>query len=291
MTRKLTQQIVLAAFAAVLVFAPVTSLAPSATLALQGSGGFHWARQQTPFTLQVGDNVDGGWNSMLSAVVADWNRGDTVSFQIVGGATTPQECRSKPGTVQMCNGQYGQPVGWLGLTRLYFDRSGHIDAATVQMNDSFFNANNGQYNSDAARRHTMCHELGHTPGLDHVNTDSCMNDSTAAIFNNLEPINKDFQQLARIYQHSDSTNTIAGSPKKKKKKKKGKGKGRKNTKKTTRGASTPTRTQNGAASTENFFDPAVMPGALSALDGSETVSVERLDDGTQIVTFITWAEK
>ena len=31
------------------------------------------------------------------------------------------------------------------------------------MNDSFLNAGT-KYNTDAARRHTLCHELGHTIG-------------------------------------------------------------------------------------------------------------------------------
>ena len=93
------------------------------------------------------------------------------------------------------------------------------------MNDSFFDTGS-QYNNDAARRHTMCHEIGHTTGLDHVSTNSCMNDSQDAVFNNLHPINKDFNQLARIYNHTDSTTTVAGAQKKDKKDKKKKKSGK-----------------------------------------------------------------
>jgi hypothetical protein len=169
----------------------------------------------------------------------------------------------------------------LGLTRLYFnDRGDHIEAATVQMNDSFFDTNS-EYNNDAARRHTMCHELGHTPGLDHVGTNSCMNDSQFAVFNNLHPINKDFNQLARIYGHEDSTTTVAGAQKKDKKKKKKSGKRNKRSAKRDRKRS--------RAESDGFFSPTSLPSAPSGLAGSETMTVESTDDGRKVVTFITWA--
>ncbi|MBA3450884.1 MAG: hypothetical protein H0T18_06705 [Chloroflexia bacterium] len=283
MTRRLAQQIVITAFALALVIPPLGSVAPPATLALQSSNSYHWERKSSQFTLEVGNNVDGNWNSVLDAVISDWNNGDTVTFRKVSGATSAQSCSPKTGTVQVCNGQYGTAgVGWLGLTRLYFNSRGdHVNAATVQMNDSYL-FGNSDYNNQNARRHTMCHELGHTPGLDHVNTSSCMNNSNNAIFNNLFPISDDFQKLAQIYKHSDSSDSVAKS----KKKKKGKGKGKKNGKSRKNKTGKPA----GSASTQNFFDPAVVPDAATSLDGSETVSVERLEDGTKVVTFVTWAE-
>ena len=170
------------------------------------------------------------------------------------------------------------------MTRLYFNQSGdHIEAATVQMNDSFFDTAS-QYNNDAARRHTMCHELGHTPGLDHVSTSSCMNDSQSAVFNNLHPINKDFNQLARIYNHTDSTTTVAGAQAKDKKDNKKKS-DKKSRKKRNRN-----RRQSRAQS-EGFFSPTSSPSAPNGLNGSETMTVESNEDGRKVVTFITWAEE
>ena len=262
MTRRLAQQIVVATFVVALLLAPLASLAPTA--ATPNSGSFHWGRQSSQFTLQVGSNLSGPWPGILNKVVSDWNKNDTVTFSVVGGGTNPQECRPNTGRVEVCNWRYGTQEGWLGLTRLYFNAAGdHIESATVQMNDSFFDTAN-QYNNDAARRHTMCHEMGHTIGLDHVGTTSCMNDSQSAVFNNVEPINKDFNQLERIYGHSDSTTTVAGGEKKEKNTKKNKNKkksGKKNDKRNRK-----------------------KQGPLS-----ESVTVETTEEGRKVVTFITWA--
>jgi hypothetical protein len=262
-TRRLSQHIVMAAFIVALLLAPLVTVAP---IAASDSGGFHWARQSSQFSLPVGSNLDGPWPGILNEVVADWNKNETVTFNVVSGGTGPQECRPVTGRVETCNWRYGTQEGWLGLTRLYFNDAGdHIEAATVQMNDSFFDTGS-QYNNDSARRHTMCHELGHTSGLDHVTTSSCMNDSQSAVFNNLHPSNKDFNQLARIYNHTDSTTTVAGAQEKDKNDKKKKSGKKKNKKKSHR-----SRKQSGAE--------------------SETMTVESSEDGRKVVTFITWAEE
>ena len=297
MTRRLAQQLVLAAFAVALLVAPLAGLMRGETVASRTPTSFHWARKASQFTLQVGDNVDGGWNSLLTRVVADWNKGDTVTFRVVGGSSGGQECRERQGTVQVCNKPYGTQEGWLGLTRLYFnDRGDHVDAATVMMNDSFLNVGNSQYNSEAARRHTLCHELGHTPGLDHVSSKSCMNDSQQAVFNNVTPINKDFRQLERIYQHKDSNTTVAGKQKaKKKKNKKQESKDRDGKKQRDRDDRKRDRERDrdrrGRAESEGFFDPTSLPAVPSGADADETVMVEMLDDGRTVVTFITWADE
>ena len=274
MPRRLAQHVTMAAFVVALLLAPLATVAPTAATP---TGGFHWARKSPEFTLQVGSNLSGPWPTILKQVVADWNKGDTVTFRIVSGGTGPQECRPVIGRVETCNWRYGTQEGWLGLTRLYFnDRGDHVEAATVQMNDSFFDTNS-EYNNDAARRHTMCHELGHTSGLDHVGSNSCVNDSQFAVFNNLKPIKKDFNQQARIYSHKDSTTTVAGGQKKKKKKS-----GKKNKKRDRK------RSQ---VESNGFFSPTSLPSVPSGLTGSETTTVESTDDGRKVVTFITWADE
>ena len=281
MTRKLAHQLVLAGFAMALLLAPVATV-----LASNVGSGYHWGRKTTQFTLQVGDDVDGVWNKFLGNAIQDWNKNDTVTLKQVSGGTGAQNCNATTGMVEVCNWKYGTQEGWLGLTRLFFnDKGDHVDAATVQLNDSFFEQNNGQYNSDAARRHTICHELGHTMGLDHVTTGSCMNDSQSAVFNNLTPTSKNFKKLAQIYDHKDSSVTVSGTQKKQKNKnQKGNDKHKKNKGKKNRKSG-----QRTAA--ESFFEPTSLPAVPSGLDSSETEIVQALDNGGTMVTFITWAEE
>ena len=270
MPKQLMGRIVLLGVVLALVATPVVAGPTPA-------GGYHWARKDSQFTLQVGDDLDGSWDGYLRKTVSDWNQSGTVTFRVVSGGTGAQDCRPQTGRVEVCNWNYGTQEGWLGLTRLYFDDSGdHIDAATVQMNDSFFEQNNGQYNNDASRQHTMCHELGHTPGLEHVNTSSCMNDSQDAVQHQLVPINKDFNELDRIYQHKDSYTTVGG------KQKKDKDEGKKKHKKHK-------RHQDDRATKDDFFLPTSLPAVPSGLVGTQSEVVQTLEDGRKVVSFITWA--
>jgi hypothetical protein len=227
-------------------------LAPRATA--QMAPAYHWARRQSHFRLRVGDNVSGDWNAYLRAALSDWNQNETVTLIEVDGSTNPQYCQPVPGRVEVCDWWYGTQMGWLGLTRVYFNASGdHIDAATVQLNDSFLYAPNSPYNSDAARRHTLCHELGHTLGLGHPETTSCMNNSQHAVFNYVTPINEDFRDLRQIYEHQDAARTVAQA----------------------------------AEDDLSLFAPASSP----ELDSEEDVMALPLDEGTAVLTFITWADE
>jgi hypothetical protein len=249
--RRFSHPFVLAVLAIALVVVPVAT-----SVAGTSAASYHWARKQSGFKLNVGDNLSGNWDQLLRRTLADWNKNDTVTLDKVGGRTNPRDCRPVMGRVEVCNSEYGTQKGWLGLTQLYFDRSGHIEAATVQMNDSFLNSGS-QYNTDAARRHTLCHELGHTIGLDHVNSRSCMNNSQHAVFNYLKPIRSDFRVLKRIYKHRDGETTISGA----------------------------------SVISEEPVAPASLPAEPREPNATETVTVQTLDDGRKVVTFITWAKK
>jgi hypothetical protein len=261
------------------VAVPLASVLPSS--ASSANGNYRWAVKQTPFTVMAGANLTGDWSGIMSTAVKQWDKNDTVTIKKVSGSTNAQSCSPTTGRIEICNSMYGTQEGWLGLTRLYFDERGNrIDAATLQLNDSFFNQKNGQYNNYDARLHTMCHEMGHTIGLEHVDTTSCMNDSQYAVFHYVKPINKDFRDLARIYKNTDSYTTVDGKQdnqkKDKKKKKKNKKHGKKNNKKN----------QDSRDKTKHRKKRANSEG----IETRETVEVERMADGTTVVTYITWAE-
>ena len=227
----------------------------AASIAGTSAASYHWARNRSQFTLKVGDNVSDNWDQLLRRTLDDWNKNDTVTLDKVNGQTNPRDCDPVTGRVEVCSAEYGTRTGWLGLTQLYFDH-GHIEAATVQMNDSFLNSAGNKYNTSAARRHTLCHELGHTMGLDHVDTRSCMNNSERAIFNNLSPIRSDFRRLERIYDHRDGETTISSA----------------------------------SVTSEGAVPATSLPVEPGGSDATETVTVQTLDDGREVVTFITWAK-
>ena len=259
MCRSPASRVVMALVVAAVVladFGASMGVVPSATA--QSWGAYHWARKGSHFRLPVGDNVDGDWNAYLRTTLDDWNQNETVTFETVEGATNPQYCQPVPGTVQVCDWWYGTQTGWLGLARLYFNANGtHIDAATIQLNNSFLYAPNSPYNSDAARRHTICHELGHTVGLDHPESASCTNDSQYAIFAYVTPTNQDFRWLREIYEHSDRARAVSRP----------------------------------AEADLSLFGPVTQPADPSGLDSDESVMVLPLDEQTSVVTFVVWADE
>jgi hypothetical protein len=179
-------------------------------------GGYHWARQSNPFTVTLGDNMSSAWDSYLVAASNDWSlngSGTTpnpLNTSISAGLTTGRKCRAQSGRVEACNANYGYN-GWLGLASIWISGS-HITQGTVKLNDSYFNTST--YNTPAWRRSVTCQEVGHTFGLDHqsedrnVDRDTCMDYYRVP---NPSPNQHDYDQLALIYSHLDSSTTLRAS--------------------------------------------------------------------------------
>jgi len=123
--------------------------------------------------------------------------------------------------VEVCNAAYGQN-NWLGLAQIWINSSQHIVAGTTKVNDTYLNT--ATYNTPAWRQFVMCQEVGHTFGLDHqdenhtnTNLGTCMdytNDPSGTLgtngtLSNEHPNQHDYDQLATIYSHLDSTTTVA----------------------------------------------------------------------------------
>ena len=193
----------------------------SAARAHHSWNGFHWARQSNPFTLKLGDNVGPNWDSHLKAAAADWRESAVLDTSIVAGRTNPDDCRTTRGRVEVCKSRYGRN-GWVGITRVW--KSGkHITQATTRLNGTYFST--PKYDTTAVRRMMMCHELGHSLGLDHQdevannpNLGTCLdftNDPNGGAGgasesdpSNLHPNRHDYKELARIYSHRDATTTV-----------------------------------------------------------------------------------
>ena len=176
-------------------------------------GDYHWARTANPLTLKLGDNVNSVWDPYLVTTSSDWTQSGVLDTTIVKGSANPKNCRATAGMVQICNSTYGSN-GWLGVAQIWVSGS-HITQGTVKLNDTYFNT--AKYNTSAWRNLVMCQEVGHTLGLNHqdeifdnANLGSCMDYSNDPSTNQ-HPNQHDYDELATIYAHLDSTTTVNAS--------------------------------------------------------------------------------
>lgn len=219
--------------------------------AINSWGGYHWARTSNPFTLELGDNVTSAWDSYLATTSSDWSASTVLDTTIVAGGSHGKQCRATSGRVEVCNGTYGNN-GWLGLAQIWITGGTHIAQGVVKVNDTYFNT--PTYNTPVERNHVMCQEVGHTLGLDHQSTSgadlgTCMDYSSSV--NSQHPNAHDYQQLQTIYNsHTDSFTTLG-------------------------------------ATTGSL--PDAVPSWAPATQQSQSVYVDRLPNGDELVTFVVWA--
>jgi hypothetical protein len=189
-------------------------LAASDASASHSWGGYHWARTSNPFTIKLGDNVSANWAAALTRASIEWSTSSVLDTSIVSGSANPKNCRPTAGRVEVCNSKYGNN-GWLGIAGISISGGTHITQGYVKLNDTYFNT--PTYNTAAWRNMVTCQEIGHTFGLDHqdenfsnANLNTCM-DYTNSPESNQDPNSHDYEQLAAIYSHADSTTTISQS--------------------------------------------------------------------------------
>ncbi|HET7398807.1 MAG TPA: hypothetical protein VFJ94_09835 [Intrasporangium sp.] len=249
--------------AAVAAAASVTLLVPSAASATHSWGGYHWARTSNPFTVRLGDNVSSQWDTSLQGASADWTKSAVLDTSVVTGSTAPKNCRPTAGRVEVCNARYGN-TGWLGVASISVTGGVHITQGTVKLNDTYFSTST--YNTPAWRNLVTCQEIGHTLGLDHqdenftnANLGTCM-DYTNSPGTNQHPNKHDYDELALIYSHLDSTTTV--------------------------GAAARPGAAGAPASNDASGWGRVVEGSRAA---GHSTHVRDLGRGDLVVTFVTWA--
>jgi len=196
--------------------------APFSASASHSWGNYHWARTSNPFTLSLGDNVSSAWDAYLGTTSSDWSASSVLDTTIVPGGSNPKNCRPTSGRVEVCNSKYGFN-GWLGLAQIWVWGDGHIAQGVAKVNDTYFNT--ATYNTPAWKRLVMCQEVAHTFGLGHQdenfsnpNLGTCMDytsdpdGSLKGQLSNEHPNAHDYEQLEAIYNHLESTATIASTP-------------------------------------------------------------------------------
>jgi hypothetical protein len=185
-------------------------------------GGYHWARTSNPFTVQLGDNVSGPWDSMLRTASTDWSTSRVLDTSVVAGGTDAKRCNPTLGRVEVCSYNYGGKQ-WLGVASIWLQSgSTHIVQGTVKNNDFYFGGNSHYqyaYNNTAQMQHVICQEIGHTFGLDHqdesgISLNTCMDyyhNTSASDTKSTHPNAHDYDELAIIYNHLDSTTTVGSA--------------------------------------------------------------------------------
>ena len=199
----------LAATAAVLVFGALAG--PAA--ANHSWNGYHWARTSNPFTIKLGDNVSSAWDTYLSGAASDWSQdtaGNPLNATVVAGMTRPKPCKASTGRVEVCSASYGNN-GWLGLAQIWLTSGNHIAKGIAKFNDYYYAL--PKYNNATWRAMVVCQEVGHTFGLDHqdesgADLHTCMDYANNPDTDNTHPNTHDYEELALIYQHLDTTTTI-----------------------------------------------------------------------------------
>jgi len=195
--------------------AAVLAFATTPAQANHSWGNYHWARSGA-VQLNIYSSVTSDWSDNLTTANSDWNQSQYLQNTVVNSATdttTRSQCAMPTGAIRVCNYTYGN-TGWSGLASINTGRGknrSHITGATTKVNDTYLAGAD-----PAMRQGVMCQEVGHDFGLDHQdenfdnpNLGTCM-DYTRDWSTNQHPNQHDYDQLASIYSHNDSSTTTGG---------------------------------------------------------------------------------
>lgn len=167
-------------------------------------GPYHWTKpSDDERKIIIRDSTTGSWATKLPNAISDWGSSSKFRFvkqQAATDTTTRSNCAfpDSYGRVHVCN--YDYPWSDAGRANIRVNSSNHIQKGWAKLNND---------TPDADRRSTICHELGHTLGLDHRSaTSSCMYGAADAF--PVNPDQHDYEQLVNQTHHHGGETLTGG---------------------------------------------------------------------------------
>jgi hypothetical protein len=239
----------------------------------------------------VGNNLTTtDWNSHFSTAITDWNQSTMLTLITVQGSAG-RRCKMVAGTVQVCNGTYGNN-GWLGLASISLaSGTSHITQGSAKMNDTYFNTST--YNNPNEKQHVICQEVGHTFGLDHQSTsgadlNTCMDyfsntGTNAGSTDSTHPNQGDYDELLCIYDPADAGKTLTSGNHS------CTGTGHLDSTNTAAAKTASVVPRGGSGVADISEDPSSWGQLVRQSDNGRSSEYERYDaDGSKTVTYVTW---
>lgn len=157
--------------------------------------GYRW-HKNPPFTLTVRDGTSNpDWAPLIVQAAAQWSQSDVVNLNVQRG----NYCGKKGGghgSITICDADFGATTAaWAQ----YDTRQVYINSASINLNN-YYDASwdLSELNGLHPRLGILCHELGHTLGLDHADygDPTCMDGQIDIYY---YPAPQDFELLRQIY--------------------------------------------------------------------------------------------
>jgi hypothetical protein len=244
-------------------------------------GKYHWARTSNPLTIDLGNNTTSPWSDMLSTASNDWSMSTVLDTRVVRSNKSRAACDATLGRVEVCNYDYGN-TGWLGIAQIWIYRGGgHIAQGVVKLNDYYFSGAGSSYayNNSAEELHVICQEVGHAFGLDHqsetgASLNTCMDyyhNTSPSDTQSTHPNQGDYDELRCIYDPAVARKTLVSDGHK------------------CRGTGHYDSFDSAGGASGSF--PAAAPSFAPGTRIAESKYLDRLPDGTLLVTWVTWANR
>jgi len=174
--------------------------------------GPRWQTNGAGLDIYIMNSCDDSWTSIFDEYIDAWDSGTPDSLTLTSGKYVHDpDCTAYTGYINVCNGNYGA-TGWTGVATTYTNtQTGFLVSATAKLNDYFL-----ARATLSERKYNICHEVGHTFGLPHTDTNfinpdrhECL-DYTTRFWNNLSPGQVNFDRLHQLYGSvSDGPATVA----------------------------------------------------------------------------------